>query len=352
MSGGVDSSVAAILLKEQGYEVIGYTFRVYDSVSEDCMKKQKGCCTVESIYEARDIAEKMGIEHHIIDLRTYFKETVIDHFIRSYLDGNTPNPCSECNRYIKWGKVFEKAKEMNCEFVATGHYARVMQNETGFFLSQGKDEDKDQTYFLWQIPRSHLSKTLFPLGELTKSEVREIALKHGFEKVAKKADSQEICFIPDNDYRRFLTENTDVLPGPGNFLSVDGRVLGQHKGYPFYTIGQRKGLEIALGERMFVTRINPETNEVTIGQQGDLKSSGMWVRNFNPGKYVQLTSGQKFDVKVRYRSSRIPATIMEVNEEILVHFDLPVDSVTPGQSAVFYQGDDLVGGGVIVKSIE
>lgn len=354
MSGGVDSSVAAILLKKAGYDVVGYTFRVFDSMSEDCIKRQKGCCTVESIYAAKEIAEKLGIEHHILDLRADFASSVILNFTETYIAGRTPNPCVECNRQIKWGLIRSIADKNNCKYLATGHYAAIKTNEKNSFLSSATDKEKDQTYFLWQIPRGLLTTTIFPLGDLNKTRVREIAHEWGFEKVSEKADSQEICFIPGDDYRAFLTEHSQELPGKGKFIDTTGKILGMHNGYPFYTVGQRKGLGIAMGERMYVIEIKPETNEVILGLPDDLLSNSMIVSSVNPGKSDFPEKGKTYNVKVRYRSKSEEARVEDISgNNVLIAFKEPVSAVTPGQSAVFYdEENDVSFGAVIEKSIK
>ena len=245
MSGGIDSTVAAMLLQEQGYELIGVTYRTFDNISRGCLEKEKGCCSVDSLFEAKRMAEDMGFEHRILDIRKEFKDRVIANFIDEYLQGRTPNPCVVCNSTIKWGKLIETADEQGCDFIATGHYARIGKQGNRWYLRKGADSSKDQTYFLWTLTQENLARTLFPLGELTKPEVRKIAYDHGYEKLSRKGESQEICFIPDNDYRAFLTEQVENFAekyGPGYFVDATGKKLGMHKGFPHYTIGQRKGL--------------------------------------------------------------------------------------------------------------
>lgn len=350
MSGGIDSTVAAMLLKEQGYELVGVTYRTFDNISKGCMEKETGCCSVDSIFEAKKIAQDFQFEHHILDIRKEFHDSVICDFISEYLKGRTPNPCVVCNSDIKWGKLIEMADQHNCQYIATGHYARVGYENGRYFLRRGVDESKDQTYFLWTLTQENLARTLFPLGELTKPEVRKIALDHGYEKLSKKGESQEICFIPDNDYRKFLRENVEEFEtkfGEGNFVTTDGKIVGRHKGYPNYTIGQRKGLGIALGQPMFVIEIRPEENVVVLGTKEELQGKTFYVKNINLMKYEQITDGLEVTAKIRYRNAGGKAHLYQEGDQLRVVFVEPIDSITPGQSAVFYQEDDVVGGGVI-----
>lgn len=271
MSGGIDSTVAAMLLQEQGYDLVGVTYRTFDSISKGCMEKEKGCCSVDSLFEAKRMAQDLGFEHHILDIRQEFKDTVITNFIDEYLRGRTPNPCVVCNSTIKWGKIIETADELGCQYVSTGHYARIGHQNGRWYLRKGADESKDQTYFLWTLTQENLARTIFPLGELTKPEVRRIALEHGYEKLSQKVESQEICFIPENDYRAFLAEHVENYTekyGPGDFTDTQGNKLGTHKGYPNYTIGQRKGLGIALGQPMFVVAIHPGKQHRCVRHKG------------------------------------------------------------------------------------
>lgn len=350
MSGGIDSGVSAMLLKEQGYELVGVTFRTFDSITESCMAREKGCCSVDSIFEAKHLAEQLGFEHHILDARDTFRKTVIQNFIDEYLQCRTPNPCVLCNPIIKWGLLLEMADEMGCEKLATGHYARIGRNSDRFFLRKGKDGLKDQTYFLWKLTSEHLSRTLFPLGDLTKSEVRTLAAEHGFVKLSQKKESEEICFVPDNNYRNFLKENVPDLEErmrPGKFVSTEGKVLGRHEGMYNYTIGQRRGLGIALGVPAYVVALDAARNRVVIGDKDDLMKSSLLVRDINITKYDSIEEGMTVDCRIRYRNQGTPARLYRQDGGLCVEFDTPVESVTPGQSAVFYEGDDVVGGGII-----
>ena len=338
MSGGIDSSVAAMLLLEQGYDLVGVTFRTFDSIKESCLAKEKGCCSVESIMEAKHLAEQLGFEHHILDFRETFRKHVIANFVDEYRHGRTPNPCVLCNSHIKWGELMAAADEYGCDYIATGHYARIAQKDGHYFLRKAADTHKDQTYFLWMLTEQNLSRTIFPLGDLTKAEVREIALKHGFEQLSRKRESQEICFVPNNDYRTFLAgEGIDSLAG--DYVNAEDRVVGKHCGYTNYTIGQRKGLGIALGKPAFVTAIDAENNRVTLGEHDDL-----YTREVNLRDYRFLgDSEQAIFAQIRYRSQPTQARY----EDSKLLFTNPVWAVTPGQSAVIYQDDLLVGGGLI-----
>ncbi len=349
MSGGVDSSVAAILLQQQGYEVVGATFRSWDAVSESCMDNKKGCCTVEALTEAKELAEKLGIEHHFLDYRNLFRQTVIQNFVDEYLNGRTPNPCAICNRIIKWGEMIQFANQLDCQFIATGHYANISQENGQYFIRKGNDESKDQSYFLWQLSQEALSKTIFPLGDFDKRKIREIAAGNGFNKMAAKSDSQELCFVPDNDYRHFLKDNVPEISkiGEGRFISIDGEFLGKNAGYYHFTIGQRKGLGIALGYPAFVVKIDAGKNTVTLGKKEDLLKSECTLSNWNMMKYARWEGEKHLDTKIRYRSKPVKSRVSFDGQKIKVIFDEPVSAITPGQNAVFYEGDAVVGGGVI-----
>ena len=349
MSGGIDSTMAAVLLIEQGYQLEGVTFRSWDSISKACMERETGCCSVDSIFEAKHIADSLGFQHQIIDIRELFKEKVISNFISEYMRGRTPNPCVVCNKYIKWGALIELADKLDCQYIATGHYAQIGCDEGRYFIKKGLDATKDQSYFLWQLSQENLRRTIFPLGTFTKQQVRQMAAEHGYVKLSKKRESQEICFVPDNNYRNFLHDNSpEYLNVPeGDFISTDGRVLGRHKGYPNYTIGQRKGLQIALGQPMYVTSINPDQNTVTLGTKDDLLSNTVYVSDCNLMKTGSIEEPLRALVRIRYRSKGGMATIEPAGKWLKITFDEPIDSVTPGQSAVFYHDNDLIGGGII-----
>lgn len=351
MSGGIDSTVAAILLLEQGYELVGATFRTFDSIKESCLAKEKGCCSVESIMEAQRMAATLGFEHHILDFRDTFREHVIDNFVHEYACGRTPNPCVLCNSHIKWGKLMQAAEQYGCDYIATGHYAQIAQHRGHVYLRNAVDTHKDQTYFLWMLTEENLRKTIFPLGGLTKAEVRQIARNHGFEQLSKKAESQEICFIPNNDYRTFLAEQGVAIP-QGEYVDCLGNVLGTHQGYCHYTIGQRKGLGIALGAPKFVTHIDAATNRVTLGNRDDLLTSHATISDVRIRDLDWLTESPTLQARIRYKS---PAVNCQLSDNCLsecetrtVNFSSPVWGVTPGQSLVLYKDGLVVGGGIIV----
>ncbi|MDR2009069.1 MAG: tRNA 2-thiouridine(34) synthase MnmA [Bacteroidales bacterium] len=352
MSGGTDSSVAAILLKEQNHQLEGITFRAYDSISKGCMEKETGCCSADAIFEAKKLAESLGFHHNILDIRNDFENTVIKDFIEKYLSGVTPNPCVLCNKEIKWGRLIEECDKLGCDYLATGHYAQIINENNRYFLRKGVDETKDQTYFLWRLSQENLARTIFPLGKLTKSQVRDIARIHGYEKIANKRESQEICFITDDDYKNFLREkipDIDKNIGKGNFVDINGKVLGEHKGYPYYTVGQRKGLEIAMGYPVYVLDIDSESNVITLGKREDLLSNELWIGDINLMKYDNIDKMTGLTCKIRYNNKGESCTVYQYGDELKVCFDNPVSAVTPGQSAVIYEKNDVVGGGIILK---
>lgn len=353
MSGGIDSTVSAMLLLEQGYEVVGVTFRTFDSIKESCLAREKGCCSVESIMEAKNNARKMGFEHHIIDFRDTFREHVIQNFIDEYMRGRTPNPCVLCNSHIKWGEMLRLADELHCPYIATGHYARIREHRGHTFLAAAADARKDQTYFLWMLTEDNLRRTLFPLGDLTKDEVRHIAAEHGYTALVEKKESQEICFVTDNDYRSFLRENTPLYAEKsvrGDFIDSSGHVLGQHQGYPNYTIGQRKGLGIALGRPAYVTAIDAQTNRITLGTNDDLLTTTCHATDVRLRDPEWLQESPEVLARIRYKSAPAPATLELTSDPATtatLHFSSPVWGVTPGQSVVFYKDDLLIGGGLL-----
>lgn len=351
MSGGVDSSVAAVMLHEQGYEVIGLTMKTWDYASSGSSSKETGCCSLDSINDARALAVSYGFPHYILDIRDEFSGSVIDNFVDEYLAGRTPNPCVLCNTHIKWEALLKRANKLNCEFIATGHYANVRQESNGrYIVSKGKDEHKDQSYVLWGVSQKNLARTRFPLGNFSKAEIRQMAFDMGQKELASKSESYEICFVPDNDYREFLrhqVEDLDEKIGEGNFILSDGTVVGKHKGYPYYTIGQRKGLGIALGKPVYVIRIMPESNSVMLGDEEELLQSSAIVRNINLIKYDKIDRPIEAVTKIRYKDAGMLSTIKQVSTGVQVDFHHSVKGIAPGQSAVFYEGNDLLGGGFL-----
>lgn len=355
MSGGLDSTVTAVMLREEGYEVVGVTMKTWDYATSGGSKKETGCCSLDSINDARSIAVKHGIHHMILDIRDEFGDFVIENFVDEYLAGRTPNPCVLCNTHIKWEALLKRANQLDCDFIATGHYAQVREENNRFVVSKGLDENKDQSYVLWGLTQQSLSRTQFPLGQYRKSEIRQMALDMGYDELVKKSESYEICFVPDNDYRGFLKRKVEGLEqrvDGGNFVTREGKILGKHKGYPFYTIGQRKGLEIAVGEPLYVISIHPETNTVVLGKEEELNRKGMWVRGLNMGKYAELTTPLEAVTKIRYKNAGTASTLYQEGNRMKVIFDADVKGIAPGQSAVFYEGDDVVGGGWIESSFE
>lgn len=350
MSGGVDSSIAALLLKEQGYEVIGITMKTWDYGSSCVTPKETGCCSLDSINDARALAVKLGFPHYVIDFKKEFENKIISNFIEEYIAGRTPNPCVLCNKLIKWNDLLAKADTLDCEYIATGHYAKLMFENDRYFLRKGIDDSKDQTYVLWGLSQENLKRTIFPLGDMLKSDIKEMAKEAGFDFLAKKSESYEICFIPDNDYRKFLKnripELEDKLNG-GDFLDKQGKVLGKHNGYPFYTIGQRKGLVIAVGTPLYVNKIDAVANTVTLGGREELMSDELTVSDFNLMKYEHINGLKDITTKIRYKDKGAFSTLNEENNKIFIKFVEKVSAITSGQSAVFYEGNDLIGGGII-----
>jgi len=354
MSGGIDSTVTAILLHEEGWEVVGVTMKTWDYATSGGSKKETGCCSLDSINDARQVAVKLGFHHFIVDIREEFGDYVIDNFVDEYMAGRTPNPCVLCNTHIKWNSLLRRADMLDCAFIATGHYGIINELEGRKYITRAKDREKDQSYVLWGLSQECLNRTRMPLGPFTKAEVRKMAAERGWDELSKKAESYEICFVPDNDYRGFLRRRIDGLDeqvAGGQFVDAGGKVLGKHDGYPFYTVGQRKGLGIALGEPMFVTEIRPETNTVVLGREDELIRNMMMVGKVNLMKYPQLPpDGLEAVTKVRYRDGGTFSTLRSVGNDVEVSFHANVKGIAPGQSAVFYEGDDVVGGGIIYGS--
>jgi tRNA-specific 2-thiouridylase len=353
MSGGIDSTVAALMLHQQGYEVVGITMKTWDYASSGGGKKETGCCNLDSFNDARAAAVQHGFPHFILDIRDEFGDFVIDNFVEEYLAGRTPNPCVMCNTHIKWRALLKRADALDCEFIATGHYANVHQHNNGrFYISKGLDETKDQSYVLWGLQQDLLRRTLLPLGKYRKTEIRQMAEDFGYPELAKKAESYEICFVPDNDYRGFLKRRVDGIEEKlfnGNFVDKSGRIVGKHRGYPFYTIGQRKGLEVSFGKPVFVTEIIPETNTVVLGDEEDLLKQEMTVGKLNWIKYEGVEDGFEALTKIRYKDQGSLSHLYHDPKGIRVTFYEGAKGIAPGQSAVFYEGNDVVGGGIIQR---
>ena len=389
MSGGIDSTVAAILLLEQGYELVGATFRTFDptpiantqspiSNTHPSLEGGAGgrlpsphCASEQSIMEAQRMAATLGFEHHILDFRDTFREHVIGNFVSEYARGRTPNPCVLCNSHIKWGKLMQAAEQYGCDYIATGHYAQIAEHRGHMYLKTAVDTHKDQTYFLWMLTEENLRHTIFPLGGLTKTQVRQIALDHGFEALSKKAESQEICFVPNNDYRTFLAQQGVSIP-KGEYVDSQGNILGMHQGYCHYTIGQRKGLGIALGAPKFVTKIDAENNRVTLGDRDDLLTTQATIADVRIRDWDWLKESPQVQARIRYKSPAAPARLLPIANTQLpiadsqlpisnsptlplegelegtsITFSTPVWGVTPGQSLVMYKDNLVVGGGII-----
>lgn len=347
MSGGVDSSVAAALLVEQGYEVIGVTMRLWTLHDADALPSKQQCCSVEDVDDAVAVAQALGIKHYVLNFEQRFQEDVVDYFVREYGRGRTPNPCLACNEHIKYRALLDRALALDADYLATGHYARVRRTADGYQLLRAADAAKDQSYVLYTLGQEELSRLLLPIGEYDKPEVRRIAARHNLP-VADKPDSNEICFVPNNDYRTFLAERLPQQPGALVDVRTGG-VVGEHSGYTGYTVGQRKGLG-ALGARRFVVGIRPESNVVLIGDEEALKCSTAvaerlrWVSGSPP------PSGTHVDAKIRYKSRSAPATLAIAGDAAHVRFDEPQRAVTPGQAVVFYNGEVVLGGGTIERS--
>jgi tRNA-specific 2-thiouridylase len=353
MSGGIDSTVTALMLHQQGYEVVGITMKTWDYTNSGGSKKETGCCNLDSFNDARMAAVQHGFPHYILDIRDEFGSFVVDDFVNEYLAGRTPNPCVLCNTHIKWRALLKRADALGCDFIATGHYGKVYQHENGrFVVSKGVDETKDQSYVLWGLQQDLLSRTLLPLGGYRKTEIRQMAMDFGYPELAKKSESYEICFVPDNDYRGFLKRKVDGLEervSGGLFVDKDGNVLGKHKGYPFYTIGQRKGLDIALGKPAFVTAIDPNTNTVVLGDEVDLEKEDMQVGKINWIKYDGIAGEMEAITKIRYKDKGSLSSLIPSDNGVTVRFYEKAKGIAPGQSAVFYEGDDVIGGGIIQR---
>ncbi len=349
MSGGVDSSVAALLTQRQGYECIGGTMKLYENETAG-ISRGKTCCSLDDVEDARSVAYRLGMKFYVFNFKDEFKEKVIDRFVKSYLAGLTPNPCIDCNRFMKFGSLFGRAEILGCDYIVTGHYARITESGGKYHLRKAIDTGKDQSYVLYGMTQSELAKTLLPLGEYTKDEVRAIAEENGFVN-ARKHDSQDICFVPDGDYAGAIERLCGVREQSGDFVRTDGSVISRHKGISHYTIGQRKGLGISASEPLYVCDIEPATRNVTLGGNSDLFSAQASVGGVNwiSGDLPEHTV--RCRVKIRYRQAEQPATVTPCPDGgATVTFDEPQRAITPGQSAVFYDGDIVLGGGIIRRA--
>ncbi|MGL5787319.1 MAG: tRNA 2-thiouridine(34) synthase MnmA [Bacteroidales bacterium] len=347
MSGGIDSSAVCMMLQEKRYELIGVTMRMWDAPSKFALYGQE---QPDYVIEAKELADKLGFPHHVLDVRDEFKDVVVRDFIEEYLKGRTPNPCVMCNIFFKWKYLQQLADEMGCDYIATGHYAQIVEENGIYFIEQGLDPAKDQSYFLWRLGQKELKRTLFPLGGMTKLEVRDYVFNRGFVEKAKKSESMEVCFV-ETDYRDFLKEQVpgiDEAIGQGHFVDNQGRKLGLHKGFPYYTVGQRKGLNIALGYPAFVLKINPLKNTIMLGKKEELTAHSMIIEHTNIPDPEKLKDPGLL-IRIRYRSKLIPCRIDKIEEgRIFIVFDHDeANGITPGQSAVLYIGDRVVGGGLI-----
>lgn len=349
MSGGVDSSVAAWLLKEQGYDVIGVTMQIWQDEDQAAEEAQGGCCGLSAVEDARRVAMELGIPHYVMNFKDEFRRHVMDYFVREYQAGRTPNPCIACNRYVKWESLLHRSMAIGADYIATGHYARIGRTPSGrYAICRSVTAAKDQTYALYNLTQDQLAHTLMPVGDYPKDEIRQMAKKLGLL-VADKPDSQEICFIPDHDYAAFIEEYTGKCPPPGNFVDQQGNVLGQHRGITHYTVGQRKGLNLSMGRPVFVSAIRPDANEVVIGDSQDVFTDTLTCSKLN-WQSVAGIGDQPVEVmaKIRYSHKGSPCTITQIGEDqVKCEFHEPVRAVTPGQAVVFYDGEYVVGGGTI-----
>lgn len=351
MSGGVDSSVAAYLLKQQGYDVIGVTMQIWQDKSKEDFEREGGCCSLSAVEDARRVCAKIDIPFYVMNFKQIFEKMVIDYFVDEYLEGRTPNPCIACNKFIKFDALLERSKALEAEYVATGHYARILYDEglKRHIIKKSAAPLKDQTYVLYNLTQDQLSHILMPLGDYNKEQVREIARELDL-RTANKPESQEICFVEDNDYGRFISERRGGDVKPGYFVDTQGRRLGTHKGIAHYTVGQRKGLGIAFGKPMYVVEIIPDKNLVVLGDESEVFSRELTASQMNYIAFEKLEKPISVKAKIRYSAKEAEATVTPIdNERVKVVFEEPQRAITPGQAVVFYQGDVLVGGGTIER---
>ena len=346
MSGGVDSSVAAYLLKQQGYEVIGATMQVWQE-DKEFEEREGGCCSLSAVEDARRVCDKLDIPFYVLNFRDYFKEKVIDYFVQEYIDGRTPNPCIECNKHVKFDELLRRARGIGADYVATGHYAKIEERDGRYLLIRSDDDHKDQTYALYNFTQDQLKHTLMPCGTYEKTKIREIAKEIGLA-VHNKKDSEEICFVTDNDHGKYISNEKPDRVKPGNFVDKSGNVLGKHKGIVYYTIGQRKGLGLSLGRPVFVIGINAKTNEVVIGSEDDIFKTDLIATDVNFIPFDKLEDEMKVQAKIRYSARPAEAIISPLeNGRVKVSFAEKQRAITKGQSVVFYNDDIVVGGGII-----
>jgi tRNA-specific 2-thiouridylase len=352
MSGGVDSSVAAYLLKEQGYEVIGVTMQIWQDDERSLIEENGGCCGLSAVDDARRVANVLDIPYYVMNFKEDFKRDVIDYFVKEYKEGRTPNPCIACNRYVKWESLLQRSLAIGADYIATGHYAKVVQLDNGrYTLKMSKTSRKDQTYALYNLTQDQLSRTLMPVGDYTKDEIREIA-ENISVRMANKPDSQEICFVPDNDYAKFIEDYSGDVFEQGNFVDTKGQIIGRHKGIVHYTIGQRKGLGLNLGRPGFVVDINPETKEVMIGTDTDVFSSGCVATDINLMAIESIDREQEFTAKIRYSHKPAKCKVqLRDDGKLECIFEEKQRAITPGQAIVLYDEDIVIGGGTIIKRI-
>ena len=348
MSGGVDSSVAALLLQQRGYDVVGVTMKLYSLDQADLPSYYRGCCTIDDVEDARMVCHRLGVPHYVFNVQREFQHFVIDYFCAEYQKGRTPHPCIACNDKIKFNFLAHRASLLKVDYVATGHYARIEAGSEGLVLKKGMDASKDQSYVLYGMGQQELSRTLMPVGAYSKEHIRQMALEANFPN-AQKPDSQDICFIPLGDYKSFLKER--ITPAPGDILDINGQILGQHEGLEFFTIGQRRGLGVAGGEPRYVVRLEPETNRVVVGPESALYRNRFWASRVNYVSGVAPKGPVEVSVKIRYKFEEARAVIQPGRDGALISFEEPQRSVTPGQAAVFYQCDEVLGGGIIERDL-
>ncbi len=349
MSGGVDSSVAAYLLKEQGYDVIGVTMQIWEDEEQQRTEENGGCCGLSAVDDARRVADRLEIPYYVMNFKQEFQKKVVDYFVEEYLAGRTPNPCIACNRYVKWESLLKRSMEIGADYIATGHYARIAKLPNGrFAIRNSVTARKDQTYALYNLTQFQLAHTLMPIGEYEKDQVRRIAQEAGLP-VAAKPDSQDICFVPDGDYAAFLKKKAgERMPGEGDFVTRDGTVLGKHKGITHYTIGQRKGLGLSMGEPVFVSELRPKTNQVVVGEETQVFKKELLCDHLNFMGMEDLEEPRKVWAKVRYAHKGQWCRIEKQGRDLIrAEFEEPVRAITPGQAVVFYEGEYVLGGGII-----